>query len=112
MIVITTPLAPVGLVAIAYLGMLFANLSRRLGTVTRVADRSRWFAVANGLVILAAVSQAIRGTAALAPRLAPPILLQPWFALVSSHIPLAIGVTLDLALVWHYWQWILKEEVR
>jgi hypothetical protein len=112
MIVITTPLAPMGLLAVAYLGFLFANFSRRLSAVTKMTHRHRWFQAANGFVTLAAISQIVRGTAALAPEIAPPVLLESWFALVSFHVPLAIGVTLDLVLVWHYWGWILKEKVK
>jgi hypothetical protein len=112
MIVITTSLGVLGLLSIAYLGVLFANFSRRLGAVTKLANHHRWFQVANGFVGLAAMSQVVRGTAALAPQLAFPILLEPWFALVSFHIPLVIGVTLDLVLVWYYWGWILKEKVE
>jgi len=112
MIVITTPLGSVGLFAVVYLGFLFATFSRRLGAVTKLANYHRWFQVANGFVILAAMSQIVRGIAALAPQLALPVLLESWFALVSFHIPLVIGVTLDLALVWYYWGWILKERVR
>lgn len=112
MIVITTPLGAVGLLAIVYLGSLFAAFSRRLSAVTKMKNHHRWFWVASGFVTLAAVSQVVRGIAALAPQLAPPVLLQPWFALVSFHIPLFIGVTLDLVLVWYYWGWILKEKVK
>ncbi|MEE8390763.1 MAG: hypothetical protein V3S14_08225 [Anaerolineae bacterium] len=113
MIVITTPLGVVGLLAIAYLGFLFANFSRRLGTVTRMANHHRWFLVANVFVALAAMSQIMRSIAALAsPDVAPSILIQPWFSLVSFHIPLAIGVTIDLVLVWYYWGWILKEKIK
>ena len=110
--VITTPLAPIGLLSVAYLSFLFANLSRRLSAVTKMKDYCRWFMVAGCFVALAALSQVIRGTAALAGQLAPPVLLEPWFALVSFHVPLAIGVTLDLVLVWYYWGWILKEKVE
>ncbi len=113
MIVVTTPLGVVGLLAIAYLGFLFANFSRRLSAVTRMANHHRWFLMANAFVALAALSQIIRSTAVLAPSdVAPSILLQPWFSLVSFHIPLAIGVTTDLMLVWYYWGWILKEKVK
>ncbi len=112
MIVITTPLGPVGLLAIVYLGFLFTNFSRRLSAVTKAKDYCRWFQVANVFVALAAMSQIVRGTAALAPQLALPILLEPWFALASFHVPLAIGVTLDLVLVWYYWEWILKERIE
>ncbi len=113
MIVVTTPLGVVGLLAIAYLGFLFANFSRRLSAVTRMANHHRWFLIANTFVAVAAMSQVMRSTAALAPPdIAPSILLQSWFSLVSFHIPLAIGVTIDLVLVWYYWGWILKEKVK
>jgi hypothetical protein len=111
MIVITTSLGAAGLLAIVYLGVLFANFSRRLGAVTKMNDRHRWFWMASGFVALAALSQIVRGTAALAPQEALPFLLEPWFALVTFHFPLAIGVTLDLVLVWYYWGWILKEKI-
>jgi len=101
----------VGLLAVVYLGFLFANFSRRLGAVTKMARHHRWFQVASGFVALAAMSQVMRGIAALAPQVALPILLEPWFTLVSFHIPLAIGVTFDLVLVWYYWGWTLKEKV-
>jgi hypothetical protein len=112
MIVITTSLGAVGLLAIAYLSLLFANFSRRLSAVTRMAKHYQWFLVATVFILLAALSQAVRSTATLAPELALPILLEPWFSLVSFHIPLAIGTTLDLVLVWYYWGWILKERVQ
>ncbi|RLC68205.1 MAG: hypothetical protein DRI48_00195 [Chloroflexi bacterium] len=112
MIVITTPLGAVGLLAVVTLGFLFANFSRRLSAVTKKAFHYHWFLVANVFLVLAAMSQIVRGIAALAPRLALPVLLQPWFALVSFHVPLAIGATLDLVLVWYYWGWILKEKVQ
>ena len=112
MIVITTPLAPIGLLAIVYLGFLLANFSQRLGAVTKMTDYHRWFMVASGFVALAAGSQIMRGAAALAPQLAPPVLLESWFALVTFHIPLAIGVTLDRVLTWYYWGWILRERIE
>ena len=112
MIVITTPLGAVGLLVIAYLGLLFANFSRRLSAVTRMMDHYRWFQAACIFVVLAALSQMIRGTGALAPDLALPVLLEPWFALVSFHIPLAVGVTVDVWLVLYYWRWIVKESIK
>lgn len=111
MIVITTPLAGGGLLAVVYLGFLFANFSRRLGAVTKMVTYHRWFQVANGFVALAAISQIVRGTATLAPQLALPFLLEPWFSLVSFHVPLVVGVTLDLVLVLYYWGWIIRERV-
>jgi hypothetical protein len=112
MIVITTSLGAVGLLAVAYLGFLFANFSRRLSAVTKMANYHHWFQVANILVALAAMSQGVRSIAALTPDLASPVLLRPWFSLMSFHVPLVAGVTLDLVLVWYYWGWILKEKIK
>ncbi len=107
---ITIPLGPVGLLVVLYLGVLFANFSRRLGAVTKMAEYYRWFWVSNAFIALAAVSQVARGIAAVAPDLTWPFLFSSWFALVTFHIPLTLGVTADLVLVWYYWNWILKEE--
>lgn len=109
--VIMTPLGQLGLLAIVYLCVLFFNFSRRLGAVTKMKDHYRWFWLASGLIAVAATSQVIRATAALA-REAPAFLCASWFALLSFYVPLAVGVTLALVLVWYYWGWILKERIE
>jgi hypothetical protein len=109
--VIMTPLGPLGLLAIVYLCILFSNFSRRLSAVTKMKDHTRWFRLASGLIAVAATSQVIRATAALAKETLA-FLCAPWFALLSFYIPLAIGVTLALVLVWYYWGWILKEKIE
>ena len=112
MIVVTSPLSVAGLLALLYMSLLFDNLSRRLGDVTKKTDHLRWYPLAHVCLGVAALSQLIRSTAHLAPQLALPFLLEPWFALVSFHLPLAVGVTVCLALVWHYWHWILTEKMK
>ena len=109
--VITTILGPIGLLSIFYLGLLFSNLSRRLGAVTKMANRYLWFRLANFFVVLAVFSQVLRGIATLAADEALPFLLADWFALVSFHIPMAVGVTIDLLLVLDDWRWIFKEKI-
>ncbi len=109
--VIMTPLGPLGLLAIVYLCVLFSNFSRRLSAVTKMKDHTRWFRLASGLIAVSATSQVIRATAALAQE-APAFLCASWFALLSFYMPLAIGVTLALVLVWYYWGWILKERIE
>ena len=111
MSVITIPLGPVALIAVAYMGTLFADLTRRLSAVTKAPDHYGWFRVGSGFVVLAAFSQVMRSIAALAPDQAPPALLEPWFSVLTYHVPLCTGVTLLLALVLHHWRWILKEKL-
>ena len=109
--IIMTPLGPLGLLAIVYLCILFSNFSRRLGAVTKMRDHHHWFRLAGGLIAVATTSQVIRATAALAKE-APAFLCAPWFALLSFYVPLAVGVTLALVLVWYYWGWILREKIE
>ena len=110
MYVITTALGPFGLAAIVYLGLLLSTLSERLNAVAKKKQYHQWFRVANALIAVATLSQVIRSAASLAPEHALPALLNPWFALLTFHIPLAVGATGDLVLVWYYWGWILKEK--
>ena len=112
MIVITTPLGSVGLLSIAYSVLLFGRFSRRLAAVTRMPDRYSWYLVASSLVAVATASQLMRAIAALAADAAPSVMLQLWFVLLTFHIPLAVGVTLALILVWWDWQWILRERAE
>ena len=107
--VITTALGPFGLAAIVYLGLILSTLSERLNAVAKKKDYSRWFQPANSLIAMAVMSQVIRNAAMLAPDRALPTLLEPWFALLTFHVPLALGASALLWLVWYYWRWILKE---
>ncbi len=109
MYVIATALGPLGLASIVYLGLILSTLSNRLNAVANKEDYHRWFQLANSLIATAAMSQVIRNAATLAPERALPALLEPWFALLTFHIPLTLGTSSLLLLVWYYWGWILKE---
>ena len=109
--VMAAPFGPVGLVATIYLGLIFFSLSQRLSAVTKLKYRRSWFHVSMVLLTLALVSQVMRSSAMLAPDMAPPKLLQPWFVLVTFHIPFALGITIQLILVWNHWRWIFKEKL-
>jgi len=109
MYVITSALGPFGLAAIVYMGLILSTLSERLNAVAKKRNYHRWFQLANSLIAIAAMSQVIRNAAALAPQRALPALLEPWFALVTFQVPLALGTSALLLLVWYYWGWILQE---
>lgn len=112
MIALTAPLAVWGILAVMYLSILLAALSRRLSAVTKRVYHRRLFTMASGLIALAAASQVVRASAQLAPEKAWPTLLEPWFALLSYHVPLLAGTTITLALVVRYWGWILGEQIK
>jgi hypothetical protein len=112
MYVITTALGPFGLAAIVYLGLILATLSERLNAVAKKANYHRWYQFANGLIGVAAMSQVIRNAATLAPERALSGLLEPWFALLTFHVPMALGTSGLLVLAWYYWGWIVKERSK
>jgi len=109
--VITAPLGPIGLIATIYLGLTFSNLTCRLSAVTKLKYQRGWFTVGTVMLTLALVSQMMRSSATLAPDIAPSVLLEPWFALVTFNIPFALGVTIELVLVWYHWRWTFKEKL-
>jgi hypothetical protein len=37
------------------------------------------------------------------------MLNSPLFYLLLHHLPLALGLSLGVAITWHYWSWLLKE---
>lgn len=103
-------LGSVGLFSILYALLILAQFGRKLGAVTKMKPFYRLYYVAACCVGLALVMRFIRATVFWAPREAIPTLLNSaTFYLILYHLPLAIGLSLGLAITWHYWSWLLKE---
>ncbi len=103
-------LGSVGLFSILYALLILAQFGRKLGAVTKMKPFYRVYYVAACCVGLALVMRFIRTTVFWAPRETIPTLLNSaTFYLILYHLPLAIGLSLGLAITWHYWSWLLKE---
>ncbi len=109
---ITSPLGVGAVVAVLFLSLLFANLSRRLSAVNKQTYHRLSFRIATDLIAIAAFSQIVRASANLAPDKAIPALLTPTFALLAYHLPLTVGVTLCLVQVVRHWGWIIREDLE
>ncbi|HHS97087.1 MAG TPA: hypothetical protein ENK08_04195 [Chloroflexi bacterium] len=107
--ILTAPWGPIGLVGLIYATFLYTNLSRRLGAVTKMPPYYRGFAVSTALLCVALVAQVERKTAYLSGAPQVSFLLYPVFGLLFYHIPLFLGVVIDLIIVWKYWSWLLRE---
>lgn len=105
-----TPLAPLGLVALIAAVYLYANLSRRLGAVTKMPPYYRWFLPGGVLMALALTVWVIQRAASLSCLETVAPLATPLFGLLFFHIPLLIGVGINVAVVWRYWSWLLLGE--
>ncbi len=104
-----TLLSPVGTISVIFLFFILARLSGKLGAVTRMPPYYRWFGVGTGFLGIALISQLLRITVALTQQTSYPLLNDHLFYLVTYHLPMAIGVTIGLAVTWRYWSWLLSE---
>lgn len=110
--VLVTPLGVVGLIAIMYLLYIFANLSRRLGAVTKMKPYYRGYYVALAFLSVSFVARVVLSSLALSPpssRLG--LLSSPFFSLVAYHVPFAIAMAISVGVTWQYWSWLLKEKL-
>jgi hypothetical protein len=108
---LVTPLGVVGLIAVMYLLYIFANLSQRLGAVTKMKPYYRGFYVAMGFLSLSVVARIVLSNLATAPPLSGSLLTSPLFALIVFHIPFIIAAALSVGVAWRYWSWLFKEKL-
>jgi hypothetical protein len=103
-------LGSLGLCSLIYALLILAQFGRKLGAVTKMRSFYKGYYVAACCVGLALVLRLIRASVFWAPPATIPTLLNsPTFYLLLYHLPLAIGLSLGLAITWHYWSWLLKE---
>jgi hypothetical protein len=108
--IIGAVLGAVGLISVLYALLVLAQFGRKLGAVTKMRPFYRSYYVAAGCVGLALVMRFIRASVFWAPpETVPSMVNAPSFYLLLYHLPLAIGLSLGLAVTWHYWSWLLKE---
>lgn len=100
----------VGLVALIYALWILAQFGRKLGAVTKMRPFYKGYYLAACCLGLALVVRFVRASVFWAPTESVPSLLNSsLFYLFLHHLPVAIGLSLGLALTWHYWSWLLKE---
>ncbi len=104
-----TLLSPVSTISVIFLFFILARLSEKLGAVTRMPAYYRWFGVGIGFLGIALISQLLRITVSLTGQTSYPLFNDPLFYLVTYYLPMAIGVTIGLAVTWRYWSWLLSE---
>jgi hypothetical protein len=103
-------LGSVGLGSILYALLVLAQFCRKLGAVTKMRAVYKLYYVAALLVALALIVRFLRVSVFWAPPDTVPSLLNSSpFYLFLYHLPLAVGLTLGLAITWYYWGWLVKE---
>ena len=108
---VVMPLGIVGLIAVMYLLYIFANLSQRLGAVTKMRPYYRGFYVAMGFLGVSIVARVVLSSLALAPQLNTGWLSSPLFGLAVYHAPFVMAVAISAVVAWRYWSWLFKERL-
>ncbi len=103
MIPLTIPFSIVSLLAVMYMLYIFATLSRRLGTVTKMKPHYRGFYVAIILVGFASL-------VAVMPRPAAAGELSIYF--LAHYMPLILAGAISLAIAYRYWGWLFRERLK
>ena len=110
--VLTTPLGVIGLFAVMFLLWIFANLSQRLGAVTKMKPYYRGFYVAIVLVGVAVLARLMRGSVTFSPQSATSLENDPLFYLIVYYAPYVIAAVIGVVIAWLYWSWLFKEKRR
>lgn len=105
--ILTSHLATPLFAGMIYVGYLLRMLSQRMGAVTKMPRYYRWFDLGNALIALATLSYVFINSAALAGK--PPSCLTPQFSLLTLHLPIALGVTVNGITTLKYWGWLAKQ---
>ena len=93
-----------------YALLILAQLGKKLGAVTKMRSVYRGYYAASALVGLSLILRLVRASVFWAQRdELPAALNEPLLYLLLYHLPLAVGLTIGLAITWHYWKWLLKE---
>ncbi len=93
-----------------YLCFVLMELSRKLGSVTRMPPYYLLFYPAGVFLTVALFTRLIRASLLLVPLEArPPFLSSNQFYLLAYHVPLFIGMFFAFAVTMKYWGWIFRE---
>lgn len=99
----------VGLGSVIYLMLILAELSRRLGEVTKWPPYYRGLYVGAALVALSVVGRVLIWNEAVSTELEVAFLRTSAASVLLDRFPLALGVTISAVVAWRYWRWLLKD---
>ena len=92
-----------------YALLILADLSKRLGDVSKNPPLYRGLHIAAGFLALAGLGRAILPHSLDRPLLTATFLETTTAEALLFLLPLAVGMTISLYVVWYYWGWLIKE---
>lgn len=100
----------VSLGSVIYLMLILAELSKRLGEVTKWPPYYRGLYIGAALVAFALVGRAIIWNETISPDFEFVFLYTSTAKMLLDQLPMAAGVTISAVVAWRYWRWLLKDE--
>jgi hypothetical protein len=99
-----------GLGAVVLVTVVMARLTQRWELVTRSRSFYQLFYVSATLLAVASFFRLVRAVHLVADT-GSPLLSDPrsWLYLSLYHTPMAIGMTIGMAVTWRNWGWLLRE---
>lgn len=94
-------------IAVLYIGWILRTFSQRIGDVTKMKSYYRWFDVGNIFLALAILGYTLINSAEFLER--PAFFTRPSAPLLIFHLPLTLGVVIDLIITLIYWGWLLRK---
>ena len=108
---LVTPLGVIGLIAVLYMLYILANLSQRLGAVTKIKPYYRGFYVAMALLAVALLARVSMSSMVLAQELGTGLSGYILLVLMVYHIRFVAVMAISVAVAWRYWSWLFKEKL-
>lgn len=108
---LVTPLGVIGLIAVLYMLYILANLSQRLGAVTKLKPYYRGFYVAMALLAISLLARVSLGSMALSTEYGAEMPGYLLLVLAVYHVPFVAAMALSVAIAWRYWSWLFKEKL-
>ena len=96
-----------GTLSVIVLFYVLAKLSERLGSVEKMSPLYRYYYVAMAFAGVGYIANLVAARVNLTPQSFPEWMLQPWLLMVTYYIPMAISVSIGLAVSWRYWSWLV-----
>ncbi len=99
-----------GLIAIIYIVFILAELSQRLGAVTKMRKYYRGFYLGATFLFVSLLVRLLQIGAFYTPPQTAALLNDDLFYLIVYSLPLALGATTVLLITLRYWSWLLTEK--
>lgn len=100
-----------GLGAAVLMTIIIARLTQRWELVTRSRSYYQLFYVSAALLAVASFLRLVRAVHLVADT-GSPLLSDPrsWLYVSLYHLPMAIGMTIGVAVTWRNWGWLVREQ--